>query len=109
MLSVQVPDGVEYNYGRLIIEGANGGAYTYNNFNFKPGLFIVKFSEDPADKKAYNYGRGSISTNTTAVIPSGVEGPKVRKCIALFLENRRILRHKGKSEVSISIRIKQFK
>lgn len=109
MLSVQVPDGVEYNYGRLIIEGANGGAYTYNNFNFKPGLFIVKFSEDPADKKAYNYGRGSISTNTTAVIPSGVEGPKSPEVYRSVPGEPADTPTQGKSEVSISIRIKQFK
>lgn len=76
VLSVRVPEGVEYNSGRLTVEGANGGAYSYNNFNFKPGLFIVKFGEDPADKKAYNYGRVSISDNTTAVMPSEVDGPK---------------------------------
>lgn len=75
-LFVQVPDGVENESGTLTIEGANGGGYSYDNFNFKSGLFIVKFGEDPEDKKAYNYGRVSISDNTMTVMPAGVDGPK---------------------------------
>jgi hypothetical protein len=79
-LSVQVPEGLGDNYGAIKIEGLNGGAYTYNNFNFKPGLFIVNFTDDPADTKAYSYGSGSISGNTTTVIPTECTGPKSPDC-----------------------------
>ena len=75
-ISVEVPDGIGDNYGAIKVEGLNGGAYTYNNFNFKAGLFIVKFTDDPSATKAYSYGSGSISGNTTTVIPEMCTGPK---------------------------------
>lgn len=78
VLSVEVPEGMGNNCGALVIEGFNGGAYSHNYFNCKNGLFIVAFTSDPADKRAYWYGRdtGSISANRSDVIPAGVSGPK---------------------------------
>lgn len=78
VLSVKVPEGIGENYGELTVYGANGGAYSYSDFNFKSGQFIWQFSSDSGDK-AYNYG-SNISANLTDVIPTEGNGAKSPDC-----------------------------
>ncbi len=70
-LRVAVPEGIGSNSGAITVLGANGGAYTYNNFNFISGLFLPDF-----EGEIYKGGRTSISKNLTESIPQGIDGPK---------------------------------
>jgi len=78
ILSVKVPEGIGENYGELTVYGANGGAYSYSDFNFKSGQFIWQFSNDSGDK-AFNYGSNN-SANLTDVIPTEGNGAKSPDC-----------------------------
>ena len=78
VLSVKVPEGIGENYGELTVYGANGGAYSYSDFNFKSGQFIWQFSSD--QNGAYNYGTSTISANLTDVIPTEGNGAKSPDC-----------------------------
>ena len=73
-LSVIVPDGIGNSMGAISVEGPNGGAYSYENFNWKLGQFIWQFSGDSGDK-AYNYGQNITGNNVVTINIAG-DGPK---------------------------------
>lgn len=72
-LTVTVPEGISGS-GALTVLTANGGAYSYNNFNFTDGLFMQSLTS--GDVYGGARGSGSITQPQSTVIPAGEEGVK---------------------------------
>jgi hypothetical protein len=68
--TVKVPEGITEG-GSILLEGANGGAYSPPYFNFKKGLL---FNFDGTG--SYSWGSGGISDDLTDVIPADGDGPR---------------------------------
>ncbi|NDV81937.1 glycan-binding surface protein [Bacteroides sp. 51] len=67
---VKVPSGITEG-GSILLEGANGGAYSPPYFNFKKGLL---FNFDGVG--SYSWGGGEISGDLNDPIPTQGDGPK---------------------------------
>lgn len=68
---VTVPENVSEEGGSLLVVGVNGGAYSPEYFNFKPGLL---HNFDNVDTGSWSTGRVSEDLNTT--LPGSGEGPQ---------------------------------
>ena len=65
-----VPAGITQS-GAVLVEGSAGGAYSPRYFNFKEGLYMTDFSNDP-----HHSWSSGVSGNLTDIIPTAGDGPK---------------------------------
>ena len=79
---VTVPQGVSDNGGSILAIGANGGAFSPADFNFKPGL-LYNF-DDATLNQNWSWGSGIDNTALTDLIPTTGTGPKSQGGYSVF-------------------------